>query len=64
MRVQFDKEMNLVPWQTEKSSTFLWYEWTLALLEYAPEKIIVSLSQNTLLFLNDWVPVCYIKDEI
>ena len=63
MRVKFDKNMNLIPQQTEKSSTFLWHEWPLALLEYAPDKIIALLSENTFLFLNDWIPMCYIKDE-
>ena len=41
----------------------MWYEWADAILEYAEEKIIVTLDPSSFLVLDEWKPVRCITDK-
>ena len=40
---------------------FIYYEWTEAILEYAPNKMIISLNPSAFLFIEDWAAVRHLK---
>ena len=40
---------------------FIYYEWIEAVLEYAPNKMIVSLTPSAFLFIEDWAAVRHLK---
>ena len=40
---------------------FIYYEWTEAILEYAPNKMIISLHPSAFLFIEDWAAVRHLK---
>ena len=42
---------------------FMWYEWPEGLLEYAPEKLIITLRPSSFLFVEDWIPIKHLKQE-
>ena len=61
MRVQFDRNSDeLKPIKPENNSIWMWHEWPEGILEYADEKIIVSLNPNTFLFLDNWRSMGYV----
>ena len=57
LRAQFSSDGELQLYKPDKGSIWIWHEWPEALLEYANEKIIVSLNPSTFLFLDNWKPI-------
>ena len=64
MRAELNTRGQLEMVQTAQNSMFIWYEFPEAILEYAFNKIIVTLSPSHLLFIQDWIPVRHLKQEV
>ena len=63
MRMQLDLCGNLKQKEPGENSIWMWYEWADTILEYAEEKIILTLDPSSFLILDEWKPVRCIKDK-
>ena len=61
MRVKLDSDGVLVQEKKDENSIFIYYEHTEAILEYAPNKIIASLTPNVFLFIDNWAAIRHLK---
>ena len=63
MKVKLNKKGQLEQDDKRNNSIFMWYEWPEGLLEYAPEKLIVTLRPSSFLFIEGWIPIKHLKQE-
>ena len=64
LRVTLAKDGKLQMKDPGKNSIFVWYELPEAILEYADNKIIVSLYPSSFLFIEDWMPIRHLKQDV
>ena len=64
LRVTLAKDGKLQMKDPGKNSIFVWYELPEAILEYADNKIIVSLYPSSFLFIEDWMPIRHLKQDL
>ena len=57
MKVNIRSDGRLEKIEPATNSMLVWYEKPEAILEYAPDKIVVSLKPRNFLFIKNWVPV-------
>ena len=63
MKVKLNRKGKLEKQKTSENSVLIWYEWPECILEYSPNKMIVSLNPNSFLFLQDWLPVRHLEQK-
>ena len=61
MRVKLNPDGDFVQEKKDENSIFIYYEHTDAILEYAPNKMIVSLTPNVYLFIDNWAATRHLK---
>ena len=63
LRVTLAKDGKLQMIDPANNSIFVWYELPEAILEYANNKMIVSMYPSSFLFIEDWMPIRHLKQD-